>query len=131
MVPVVALAMALIIGLPGAMTAKMPCMTLESWPIGPQLVSPSALRPTSIRTMARTTQIRVIHTGMPSATYCMAQSATISTRLPPITQLSGNSSRDSSTLCRLVKVLTSIRQRSSSEVRPLQMIIETAGHISQ
>ena len=117
--------------LPGAIAAKRPCETLESAPIGPQLVSPSARRPTSISGSAEKMAISVIHTGRPKNAYWMAQSATVSTTMPPPTQASGNSLSPPSTPRNARIAFTSRRQRSTSAVMPPASIMPTPGHITQ
>jgi hypothetical protein len=57
--------MILAVTFPGAMAAKRPCIMLDSALIGPQLVSPSARRPTSISGIERTIATIDIQIGKP------------------------------------------------------------------
>ena len=60
-----ALARMLALMLPGAIAAKRPCIRFDSDEIGPQFVSPSARRPTSMSGSEVTIITSVIQIGMP------------------------------------------------------------------
>src|ERR1041385_5257490 len=88
-VPVVPLATMLAATLPGAIAANTPCIMLETALIGPQLVSPSTRRPTSMSGSDRMMAATVIQTGMSSSTACTMQSAIAEMMMPGTTNDSG------------------------------------------
>src|SRR3954467_14972070 len=77
--------------LPGASAANTPCIMFDSALIGPQLVSPSTRRPTSMSGSDKTIAAIVIQTGMASSVACTMHSATAQITTPVTTNDSGSS----------------------------------------
>ena len=108
----------------------MACIMFERALIGPQLVSPSTRRPTSMRTIEKIIATTVIHTGWPRITRCTTISAAALAIAPPITQRIGKSSLRTAAPERFRNVRTSRCQRSASAVRPPATSIPVAGHMT-
>ena len=128
-VPVVPLATMLAATLPGASAANTPCIMFDSALIGPQLVSPSTRRPTSMSGSDRRIAATVIHTGIASIVDCTMHSATAQITAPVAMNFSGSSLEPIRAVRRLRNVSTRIRQRSPSAVSPPATSMPVAGHI--
>src|SRR5262245_52967661 len=88
---VVPLAARLDVRLPGTTNAKAACIMLVTWLIGPQLVSPSTRRPTSMSGTDSTIATAVNHGSRSKNAYWTMISITDDSATPMPTHLSGNS----------------------------------------
>src|SRR5712691_12311379 len=116
---------------PGEMKAKMACIMLDIALIGPQLVSPSTRRPTSIRGSDRRTAMEESQIGIPMLKYWTKQITTVMTTEPAATHCIGKSRWSTLLPFRPWKVLTLRCQFSARDVRTPATIKPVAGHMTQ
>ena len=129
-VPVVPEATRFVVMLPGASAANSACITFVSWLIGPQLVSPSTRRPTSISGADSAAEIKLSHSGMPKNTYSMMTRARVASAEPIPTHFKGKSPPETASAESELNVRASVRHLRSRAVSPAAINMPVPGHIT-
>jgi hypothetical protein len=99
--------------------------------MGAQFVSPSTRVPTTISGSETRMATMDSHTDRPRLTFCSVTSAAASTTDPMITHRMGKSVLEMLVTLRSLKVLMIRFHFRTSAVSPPEIIIPTAGHITQ
>src|SRR6266853_1555205 len=117
--------------LPGEMKAKIACIMFDIALMGPQFVSPSTRKPTSMSGSDRRMAMKESHIGMPMLKYWTRQITTVITNDPTMTHCIGKSRLSTLLPFNPRNVLTIRFHLRARDVSPPATIKPVAGHMTQ